>query len=101
MIWIQLLKSTAKDGFVYLKLQILGIVIFQLRDWDEVCFTIQCIKNPNQLRICNIFKKHEIPKMRDLYKATTPKTSKLTLFFIKADRKLQKTDWSIKRWIKY
>ena len=97
MICIQLFKSTAKDGFAYLKLQILGIVILQLRDWDQVCFTIQCIKNPNQLRTYNIFKKYKIPKMGDLYKATTPKTSKLTLFFIKADRKLQKTDWSIKR----
>ena len=53
--------------------------------------------NSNQLTACNILKQSKNPEIRDLYKATVPKTSKLTLFFIKTNRKIQKTYWSTKQ----
>ena len=53
--------------------------------------------NSSQLTTRNILTQSENLEIRDLYKATAPKTSKLTLFFIKTNRKMQKTDWSIKQ----
>ena len=53
--------------------------------------------NLSQLTTRNILKQSKNPEIRDLYEATAPKTSKLTHFFIKTNRKIQKTDWSTKQ----
>ena len=90
-------KSIPKDGFVYLKVQILGIFIFQLKKLG-MKFTIPSdTYNSNQLTACNILIQSKNPEIRDLHKATVPKTSKVTLFFIKTNQKIQKTYWSTKQ----